>query len=148
MNEYDKSINPSLLLMVDEHLQEVKAKILEKARDLSRVENDTDTISPSQLLEAINCYAPGKCLDEIILVEKGFAQRFFEWFPPLTVACCFLTIFFGWFGVYALSSGTGIQNGNNFIDIAKIFAGAIVGSTSSVFINNYSQRRIRQRRPN
>jgi hypothetical protein len=62
-------------------------------------------------------------------------DRFWDLFPPFTVLCFVLCLIFGYFGIYNSDKNTG------FLDIAKIFAGALVGSATSNRINTIRSNR-------
>lgn len=147
MYNQEYRITPVMENVIDEHLKTIKSMIIAKAYDFDSTDPShiqKEQISPRHLLKAINEYAPGISIEN---VDKPptFIYRFFELFPPITIVCFILTIAFGGFGIYALNnSGSGIQNGNSFIDIAKIFAGAIVGSTTSIAVKAYTNRRRRR----
>ncbi len=80
-------------------------------------------------------------LDETLGKRTVAAPKtsFFDLFPPFTCLCFLLCLIFGGFGMHnAGARDTG------FLDIAKIFAGALVGSTTSTAISTIrSQRRSR-----
>lgn len=54
---------------------------------------------------------------------------FFDLFPPFTLLCFSLCIVFGAFGLFGGKKDTNYNGG--FLDISKIFAGAIVGSATT-----------------
>jgi hypothetical protein len=55
------------------------------------------------------------------------SKPFFELFSPFTLICFALTLAFGGLGLSSKDS----KISSSFLDIAKIFAGALVGSTTS-----------------
>jgi hypothetical protein len=63
---------------------------------------------------------------------------FFDLFPPFTCLCFLLCLVFGALGLFAQSHDIGSKDGTSlaagFLDIAKIFAGALVGSTASTVL--------------
>lgn len=67
---------------------------------------------------------------------KAASISFFDLFPPFTLVCAVLCILFGSLGLFGAASTT-----PGFLDIAKIFAGALVGSTASVALTSDRMRR-------
>ncbi|AXE33824.1 hypothetical protein [Chromobacterium phragmitis] len=89
----------------------------------------------------------GLALDEALNGRQRWRAGFFELFPPFTCVCAALCLAFAAFGLlFPLLDpipGEGKSSAlvAGFLDIAKIFAGAIVGSTSSVVISAARSRR-------
>lgn len=132
-------LSPESIAYLDNHFKHVKDLIINRIEELSRDATEEDVLSKGlehlHLSQAISEYAPGKKVS--IAPEKG---RFFELFPPFTILCFLLAIIFAFFGIYALNNNSKITGGNGFIDISKIFAGAIVGSTTSIVLGSMSSK--------
>jgi hypothetical protein len=91
-----------------------------------------------------------QAVDELVqgqLLGPGLLARFFDLFPPFTCICTVLCIAFAALGLIAMINGTagkiGPSTASGFLDIAKIFAGAIVGSTASIAIGAARVKRLR-----
>jgi hypothetical protein len=138
-----EGLSTALESSLDEHLSGVRERITDRAYDLA-----AQTIRPpgdSQENEKVqvNLNNLSQATSEVIAGQHGhkssFLVRFFEYFPPFTCVCAILCIAFAVLGLYALGSGVGSEVAkatSSFLDIAKIFAGAIVGSTASNVINS------------
>jgi len=104
---------------LDEHIELIKKAIIEEARAAS----GSGTLQPMQVLDAAKLYAPGYRLPT---QTYTFWSRIGESISGITLISALLAIIFGSFG---WSLGT--PAGAGLLDIAKIFAGAIVGSTGA-----------------
>ena len=129
---------------LDEYLNQIKELIRQRAIDLT--EPPLPVGSPGsplfgfqELSQAIDEFAPG------IPVQKEKRRWYavlFEYFPPFTLLCFLLAIIFGYLGFSAWGRATGNSvAAAGFLDITKIFAGAIVGSTSAVAITNLARKK-------
>jgi hypothetical protein len=116
------------------YMESLTGKVLERAQALA---GPGKTIEPWDLNRAILEYAPGQPIQEIIQhqVEAGVAAASAEpwsWRRSLlrsisgvTIIAAVLAIVFGVLGF------VGVGGTSGFLDISKIFAGAIVGSTAT-----------------
>ena len=114
---------------LDEHLRVIREKITKRAESLP---TEGEAVDFSHVAQAIAEYAPG---GEIPKAEPVKGLRFFlALFPPFILLSFILTVVFGVLGLWAtLGSESTKQSliGPGFLDIAKIFAGAMVGSASA-----------------
>jgi hypothetical protein len=112
---------------LDQHLQDIREKIIKRAESLP---TEGEAVDFSHVAQAISEYAPGR---ELPKVEPEKGLRFFlALFPPFILLSGILTVVFGVLGLVTLGSESVKQSpiGPGFLDIAKIFAGAMVGSAS------------------
>jgi hypothetical protein len=114
---------------LDQHLQDIRKKIIKRAESLP---TEGEAVDFSHIAQAIAEYAP---VGEIPKAEpvKGF-RFFLSLFPPFILLSFILTVVFGVLGLWVtLGSESPKQSpiGPGFLDIAKIFAGAMVGSASA-----------------
>ena len=121
---------------LEEHMAKVKKKILARANEIASQDGEKD-ISVTHLATAINEYAPGS---PGLFTEKTNCKRtFFDYFPPVAILSAVLAFSFAGLGLWALLGQSNIKElgSQGFLDIAKIFAGAIVGSaTAAVATSN------------
>jgi hypothetical protein len=119
INETTQSpMTPGTSQWLDDHLETVKSKILTEA---SRYANRDGSIEPRHIAEAAKLFAPGfEVPREPLIVRTGIVQGIFSWTPSITTVSALLAIAFGVIGWRAPSPSA--------FDIAKVFAGAIVGS--------------------
>jgi len=123
---------------LDQHSKRIQALIKRKASELAAQEDlgveEKPEITVLHLAEAIKTYAPGTEMPHLKGVQKE-SSRFYERLPPITLISAILAIVFGIIGVVAIRYGQAADiDGKGFIDIAKIFAGAIVGSATTVAV--------------
>jgi hypothetical protein len=101
-------------------------------------------ITPTQCLKAISQIAPGERVDSFTDEESiPFWHRFASAVSPITLISSFLTVVFAAFGLLVLRYGTTGKdslNGAACLDIAKIFAGVIVGSASVAAVSSTRAR--------
>ena len=127
----DKTIlNEELESSLSNHLDVVKNKIRDSAINLAS-KSDSTSVSILHLADAIKMYAPGCVVDSANSNQPSVLKSI----SPMTWVSAFMAIVFGLIGVVAIKHGaeSGI-NGKEFIEIAKIFAGAIVGSASATYV--------------
>jgi hypothetical protein len=105
-------------VLVD-HLALIKKQIIEKAQEIARPSASSATEGESVEVDVASLK---NAIDDVIKGERK--NRFFDLFPPFTVVCFVLCLAFGFLGFFPKTAGGG------YLDVAKIFAGAIVGSTS------------------
>ncbi len=116
----------SLQRTLDEHLLRLRGKILQRAEGLASDEQEEPGVS--HLAKAIAEFAPGRAGS--VELRNGF----FSYFSPLAVLSSMLAIAFAGLGLWATLGNPEVKanlGGQGFLDIAKIFAGAIVGSATA-----------------
>lgn len=116
---------------LDDHLRRVREKIVQKAEDLAS-DDEQEEVGISHLAKAIEQYAPSHEIPRSELVEAR--DGFLAHFPPLAVLSSMLAIAFAALGLWATLGSAEVKanlGGQGFLDIAKIFAGAIVGSATA-----------------
>jgi hypothetical protein len=110
------------LRWLNEHLDSVKVKIIEEAGKISKAPSE-GKIEVMAVSDAAKKYAPGGPFE---LQNDSVWRRIFEPISGLTLVSAVLAVTFGWLGLRATGA---MQQG--WLDIAKIFAGAIVGSAGA-----------------
>jgi hypothetical protein len=149
-NLYDKSVDSFL----EAHLKAIEEKIRARATQFAKDDGSGEQIQPMHVAAAARLYAPGYPLFEWTKdgqgasqgeeqpsngpgstgqVTLGFRDRILSSISGVTIISAILAIVFGAIGAYGLSQGT--QNVQGFIDIAQIFAGAIVGSAGAAVVS-------------
>ena len=117
---------------LEQHMVKVGRHIREKAVQLAKEEADGPRVAEVSILHlatAIRSIAPGIEIEMNVGAEKPVG--FFRRLPPVTTISAVLTVVFGVIGVLAIRYGGNNIEGRGFVDIAKIFAGAIVGSATA-----------------
>jgi hypothetical protein len=124
---------------VNQHLQSIRQKIEAKAVELA----DGEPPSLIHLARAAELFAPGNEIHIPPIVEK---RHFFDFFPPIAVLYAILTCVFAALGLWALlgapEAAKTTLNNQGFLDIAKIFAGAIAGSTTTAITSTLKKGKI------
>jgi len=149
---YGKSVDSFL----EAHLKTIEQKIRTRAAQFARDDGSGEQVQPMHIAAAARLYAPGYPLFEWATSvggtkdgqgtgqaenqpsngteatgqpTVGFRDRILSSISGITIISAILAIVFGVIGAYGLRAGTeGVQG---FIDIAQIFAGAIVGSAGA-----------------
>jgi hypothetical protein len=120
-----------LFQALEDHLAKIRKKILDRAQEIAS--EAKDELSVTHLAAAIGEYAPGKqVLPTGEVVAKG---GFFDYVPPVALLSAILAFAFAALGLWAILGQPDVKSGlgtQGFLDIAKIFAGAIVGSATTV----------------
>jgi len=127
---------------LDERLAQLRIQITNRAEEIAKLNVDSPagpvTVDLSSLAVAIDEVTHGP----FFVPERK--PRFFELFPPFTCVCAVLCVIFAALGLAPIiaptKTGTLGTNTANFLDLAKIFAGAIVGSTSAITISAAKKR--------
>lgn len=142
-----ESLPEPLEACLRKHLDTVKVAIASRARELASSASSADSaateppVSIVHLSQAIREYAPGEMLPAPYS-SKPDKLGFLDYFPPFTLMCAGLAFAFGVFGIIALARNGAVKDlGGGFVDIAKVFAGAIVGSTSAIALGTSARRR-------
>jgi len=112
---------------LDEHFKNIERKILEEARNLARIDG-REKIEPKDIPQAALKYSPGVRYPD----DPSFWERFLSSISGVTLISAILAIAFG-----ILGAATGKDS---YYDIVKIFAGAIVGSTSTGVISTIRRK--------
>lgn len=108
---------------LDDQLAIVRSLIINEARSLAKRSN-RETLEPNDIAEAATQFAPGKRFPG----EPKFWQRIASSISAITLISAVLAIVFGVIGAFA---GSQPANASGYFDIAKLFAGAIVGSSGA-----------------
>ena len=126
------TITEGEIMWLNEHLKIIKEKIIKKAsQEANNNASDKPKIKPMNISDATKLYAPGQ---EILDYKYFYLKRLLDPITGLTLISALLTILFGFLGLYA-------DKGNqSWLDIAKIFAGAVVGSAGSGAISGASKK--------
>jgi len=143
--ELSKNLNASL----DEHLAKLKGQIADRAYDLASASTDSSATSEGEAVR-VDFSSLAKAIDEVTkgqVTPLEHRTRFFDLFPPFTCVCAVLCLAFATLGLLPLvatdptvAAKVGGQ-ASGFLDIAKIFAGAIVGSTTSIALSSARAKR-------
>ena len=108
---------------LQEHLDEIKKKIEARAEKLMSGDGLSEQMAVAKAIEA---FAPGH---EFVRPTEPrptpFWSRISESFSGITLVSAALVVIFGLLGFYDHSAADSAQR---WLDIAKIFAGAVVGS--------------------
>ena len=124
-------LSPGAKAWLDDHLLYIKRKIIEEARKVAKESRGEDTIQPLDVAEAAKLYAPGRQISA--QKEISFWRRLTDSITGITLISAILAIVFGFLGYF-----TPTQEG--WLDIAKIFAGAVVGSAGAAITSNMQGR--------
>jgi len=114
-----------------EHLQRIHDRIVEQAAKLAESDNRTN-IEPRDVAEAVKTFAPGVEVPDRTRITIWV--RILSWSPTITTVSALLALVFGGIGAYALSKG---KDAGSLFDIAKVFAGAIVGAAGASVKNKF-----------
>jgi len=130
MNGEDRdALGTGVSVWLADHLKVIEAKIKEKAKATAEDENH-DSVQPADIAAAAMLYAPGKEFP----LAKGeadlpFWRRMALSITGVTLVSAALAVAFGVIGYYIGTKNPSAATGA--FDIAKIFAGAVVGSTGA-----------------
>jgi hypothetical protein len=114
-----------------------------RAEIVSRAEN----IAQQSGQESIGLLHVAQAIDNLLPHSQPLIarRRFFDVIHPITIISALLAIAFAGFGVFATSTAAsgGLEgiDGAPYLDIAKIFAGAIVGSATATASSSVVRRR-------
>ena len=133
---------------LDDHLSALREQITARAEEIA----NAGPPSPDGMKNPVDLPSLNQAILEIIKGHVPSAQvglRFFDLFPPFTCVCAVLCLAFAALGLMPLYADSQVvtkagSSITGFLDIAKIFAGAIVGSTTSVALGSIRSRRGRQ----
>lgn len=144
-------LSADLSAALDDELAKVRNEVINRS---SAIAHDRATLSmvPSMGQSPIGAVAislqdVSAALDEATGRTIQVDPNFFDYFPPFTCLCFVLCLLFGCLGLYALRGQTTTgpesrlaQSASGYLDVAKIFAGAIVGSTTSTVLKAKGKR--------
>lgn len=129
-------LSPGAHAFLDDHLAKIRERIIEEAARQAGGSPD-GAIEPMVVAEAAKSFAPGG-LVPLGAKRVSTMQRLLEPVSGLTLVCAVLAIIFGLLGLWA-NSGAGAANAANtsgWLDVAKVFAGAVVGSTGAGVVSS------------
>jgi hypothetical protein len=145
-------LSTSLTGSLDEQIQKLRGQIIERAyaRAQSRApmqptaESSAETVAIDVSLQDVSAAfdeAVGQSYPQTDATVRTFS--FFDIFSPFTCICFLLCIAFGGLGLSALKTADPklATQASGFLDVAKIFAGALVGSTSSTALAAIKSRK-------
>lgn len=123
-----QGFSQALAEALDAHAQKLKYQVAERAFELASAEKGSDESAEVTIADL------NRALEELKLPAPPTApsrlEKWFRYFSPFTCVCailCIVVALIGW------RAGSG--NNAGFLDIAKIFAGAIVGATTNTAIS-------------
>jgi hypothetical protein len=123
---------------LDDHMEFLKTKIKREASSIAQSKDQN--VGLSDIAEAVSRYAPGVPISTDRRKDDiSFRRRFGAALTPVTVVSAFLAVVFGGIGLAIVLWGGdngSVQYSQGAFDIAKIFAGAIVGSTGASIATN------------
>ena len=116
--------------MLDNHLERIRKLIIDEAIRIARDRGAQVAVPPEELdvAEAAKRFAPGRKFP-----EDALWQRTKNSLSGITLVSAALAVVFGILGAlvnYGHLANAG--SGTAYFDIAKLFAGAVVGSTGAV----------------
>jgi len=118
---------------LDEHLSIVRQNILDEAKRIAKLDNrEGPVVEPKDIAEAAKRFAPGTEVPAKETPKQTTWQTLVEWASSPMFVSALLAIAFGILGVY--------RGGQGAFDIAKVFAGAIVGSAAVTVKSNIKLR--------
>jgi hypothetical protein len=139
----NEGLTPSLKGSLDDELAGLRNKIAARALELAQERSllSTGTSPPEDAPLEISLQDLNQAMEEEVGKRPVPPRKtsFFDLFPPFTCICCFLCLVFGWLGLYGEKGGDK-QAIQGFLDVSKIFAGALVGSTASIAMKSPRSR--------
>lgn len=137
----DPRFSNNVLGAIQEHISLITELIKKHAIQLANddLQDKDQPIGIVYVAQALNDYAPGHIVPKQITdTRQGKWEVFFSYVSPLTIISSLLAILFAVLGLWA-SGAVGdlppdkikLLDGKAYMDIAKIFAGAIVGSATA-----------------
>jgi hypothetical protein len=116
-------------LWLKNHLEQIRKAITVEALRVAK-ENGRKRPAPLDVAEAARAFAPG----DTFPIEPKFIPRIAASLSGVTVVSAALAVIFGFLGIWLSRHGAEASNTGAYFDIAKIFAGAVVGSTGAGFV--------------
>ena len=126
-------------LWLDDHLFEIREKIIVRAKELLH-DADSELTKAAALSEAAKEYAPGMRFPDP--KRHSWRENILSQLSAVTLISALLAIVFGCiaFGIsIAAEEGEPVPDVSGYIDLVKIFAGAVVGSTGAAVVANHSR---------
>jgi hypothetical protein len=117
---------------LDGHLAKVRERIIEEAAKQSDSSIQPLALEPMALADAAKSFAPG----DLVPVSSGRTsiwQRLFDPISGMTLVCALLAVVFGVLGLWAQKNAK--ADAQSWLDVAKVFAGAVVGSTGAGIVS-------------
>ena len=134
-------LSPSLAGSLEDEIQKLKRKIIdgacERAAQRTAPPDDGQAATTGTVSGGVTLQDLAAAIDEatgnraLRATPPTFFESFFERFPPFACICFILCLLFGGLGLMAAGGGKLANSTSGFLDVAKIFAGALVGSTST-----------------
>jgi hypothetical protein len=128
------------------HLETIKRKIRDEAAAIAKADGRENKVEPRDVAKAALRYAPGEAfpaeqesrLQIPLEMQIPFSKRMALSITGVTLVSALLAIAFGVIGylVGTRAAAQGAQFASGAFDIAKIFAGAVVGSTGATLAAN------------
>jgi hypothetical protein len=120
--------------ILEEQLNKIKQRILKEAEASAmaedRVEPELEDLSSAYLKYVPGTKAYRERYPSVLSIFGAFTERVFSSVTGLTLVTAILAVVFGWLGFR--SQDTATRTG--FLDICKILAGAVVGSTGTAAV--------------
>jgi hypothetical protein len=122
---------------LEERIASLRDHIAERARELARKRTESQAGGKKPQDANVEVSDLSQAIDEALCNGAVPARKptFFDLFPPFSCLCFLLCLIFGGFGLFGEKGGSPATI-QGFLDIAKIFAGALVGSTASVSLKS------------
>jgi hypothetical protein len=122
----------AMLNALEKQLDMTKKKIIQRSMSLAEKEGEdqeiTVTILSNAIREVFTLFSSGNH-------KKSALETITNYISPLTMILASLTIVFGFLGLQSVGDPKG------FLDIAKIFAGAIAGSAAATEATRQKSKR-------
>jgi hypothetical protein len=115
---------------LQEHLDLVRNKVVTEAEERAKRDNRS-AVEPRDIAEAVKVFAPGENITADTSTGRmsypaSILERVLSWTPSITTVSAVLAIVFGIIGWKSQSASA--------FDIAKIFAGAVVGASGAAAV--------------
>ena len=134
MSEVRPYLSANLLDCLNDHTAELKEKIVVRARTLAAQRTGAgNNGSPITLPDLSQAISDVTCDRPKVISIPTRAERLFAFLPPFTLVSAGLCAIFavlGWLALHGNADSKFAGSAAGFLDIAKIFAGAIVGSSA------------------
>ncbi|WP_226701877.1 hypothetical protein [Microbulbifer elongatus] len=140
-NQTDSKLDDDLWL--NEHLFEIREKIVARANELL-LDADYELTKAAALSEAAKEYAPGKRFPGEH--QHSWRASILSQLSAVTLISALLAIVFGCiaFGIsIAAEEGEPVPDVSGYIDLVKIFAGAVVGSTGAAAVASHTRGKVK-----
>ena len=144
-NNQNEVLTSNLNASLEDLMSNLKRRIAERAMEIAQRRSLSAELESKPL--DVSLQDVSQATDEILGQRPISAPGilFFDFFPPFTCLCFLLCIVFGGLGLYAMvnpaAARIGTASAQGFLDVSKIFAGAIVGSTTSTALSSNRARK-------